>query len=37
MLTSALGKYDVREISSEDVASLDKDVATMLGILYVYS
>jgi glutamate synthase domain-containing protein 2 len=37
MLTSALGKYDVREISSEDVASLDKDVAAMLGILYVYS
>ena len=37
MLTSALGKYDVGEISSEDVASLDKDVAVMLGILYVYS
>ncbi|MEM4652297.1 MAG: glutamate synthase-related protein [Pyrobaculum sp.] len=37
MLTSAVGKYDVREISSEDVASLDKDVAAMLGIPYVYS
>ena len=37
MLTSALGKYDVGEISSEDVASLDKDVAAMLGIPYVYS
>ncbi|NAZ33051.1 MAG: glutamate synthase [Pyrobaculum sp.] len=37
MLTSALGKYDVGEIGPEDVASLDKDVATMLGILYVYS
>ena len=37
MLMSALGKYDVGEISSEDVASLDKDVAAMLGILYVYS
>jgi len=37
MLTSALGKYDVGEISSEDVASLDKDVTAMLGIPYVYS
>ena len=37
MLTSALGKYDVGEISLEDVASLDKDVAAMLGIPCVYS
>jgi glutamate synthase domain-containing protein 2 len=37
MLTSALGKYDVGEISSEGIASLDKDVAAMLGIPYVYS
>jgi isopentenyl diphosphate isomerase/L-lactate dehydrogenase-like FMN-dependent dehydrogenase len=37
MFTSVLGKYDVKEISSEDVASLDKDVAEMLGIPYIYS
>ncbi len=36
MLVSALGKYDVLDVSPEDVAALDKDVAEMLGIPYVY-
>jgi isopentenyl diphosphate isomerase/L-lactate dehydrogenase-like FMN-dependent dehydrogenase len=34
MFMSVLG---MKEISSEDVASLDKDVAEMLGISYIYS
>ncbi|MEM3326932.1 MAG: glutamate synthase-related protein, partial [Thermoproteus sp.] len=37
MLTSALGKYDVSELGVEDVAALDRDVAAMLEIPYVYS
>ncbi|MEZ0320121.1 MAG: hypothetical protein ABWK05_09075 [Pyrobaculum sp.] len=37
MLTSALGKYDVSELGVEDVAALDRDVAAMLKIPYVYS
>ncbi len=37
MLVSALGKYDVREVSREDVASLNQDLARMFGIPYVYS
>jgi len=36
MLVSALGKYDINELSDEDMAALDKDVAKMLGIQYVY-
>jgi glutamate synthase domain-containing protein 2 len=36
MLVSALGKYDIKELSDEDIAALDKDVAKMLGIQYVY-
>ncbi|MGC8582253.1 MAG: glutamate synthase-related protein [Thermoproteus sp.] len=36
MLVSALGKYDVLDVGPEDVAALDKDVAEMLGIPYVY-
>ena len=37
MLVSALGKYDIKEVSTEDIAALDKDVAEMFGIPYVYS
>jgi glutamate synthase domain-containing protein 2 len=37
MLISALGKYDIKEVSVEDVAALDKDIAEMFGIPYVYS
>ncbi|CCC81297.1 Glutamate synthase domain 2 [Thermoproteus tenax Kra 1] len=37
MLTSALGKYDVADVGPEDVASLDRDVAEMLQIPYVYA
>ncbi|ADY01485.1 ferredoxin-dependent glutamate synthase [Vulcanisaeta moutnovskia 768-28] len=37
MLISALGKYGIKEVNTEDVAALDRDVAEMLGISYVYS
>ncbi len=37
MLVSALGKYDVADVGPEDVAALDRDVAEMLKIAYVYS
>ncbi|MGC9135249.1 glutamate synthase-related protein [Caldivirga sp.] len=37
MVVSALGKYDVKDLSPEDVASLNKDLASALGIPYVYS
>ncbi len=37
MLISALGKYDVGEVSDEDVASLNRDLAQALRIPYVYS
>lgn len=37
MLVSALGKYDIKDVSEEDVASLNKDLATAFGIPYVYS
>ncbi len=37
MLVSALGKYDIKEVSTEDVAAIDKDIAEMFGIQYVYS
>jgi glutamate synthase (NADPH) GltB2 subunit (EC 1.4.1.13) len=37
MIVSALGKYNIRDVSQEDVASLNKDLATALGIPYVYS
>ncbi|WP_069807854.1 glutamate synthase-related protein [Vulcanisaeta thermophila] len=38
MLVSALGKYDIKELNwKEDVAALDRDVAEMFSIPYVYS
>ncbi len=37
MLVSALGKYDIREVNTEDVAAIDRDIAEMFGIPYVYS
>ncbi|KUO87412.1 MAG: glutamate synthase [Thermoproteus sp. JCHS_4] len=37
MLVSALGKYDVADVGPEDVAALDRDVAAMLDIPYLYS
>ena len=37
MVISALGKYNVKDLSPEDVASLNKDLASALGIPYVYS
>jgi len=37
MLVSALGKYDIHEVSREDVASLNPDLAKMFGIPYLYS
>ncbi|ADN49757.1 glutamate synthase-related protein [Vulcanisaeta distributa] len=37
MLVSALGKYDIREVNTEDVAAIDRGIAEMFGIPYVYS
>ncbi len=37
MLVSALGKYDIKEVSTEDAAAIDKDVAEMFEIPYAYS
>ncbi len=36
MLVSALGKYDIHEISDEDVASLDINIARALGIRWIF-
>ena len=36
MLTSALDKYSLGELSKEDVGALDREVAEMFGIEYVY-
>jgi len=36
MLTSALDKYSVSELSPEDVAALDREIAESFGIRYVY-
>ncbi len=36
MLASALGKYSIRELSKEDLGALDKALAEMFGIRYVY-
>ncbi|WP_243681539.1 hypothetical protein [Vulcanisaeta souniana] len=37
MLVSALGKYDIKEVGTEDIAAIDKDIAEMFGVPYVYS
>lgn len=37
LLTSAVGKYDVRRLRGEDVGALDPAVAHMLGVRYVYA
>jgi len=37
MLASALGKYSLSELSKEDVGALDKVVAEMFNIKYLYS
>ncbi len=36
MLTSALEKYYIDRLSSEDVGALNKDLAELFGIRYVY-
>jgi hypothetical protein len=36
MLTSAVGKYNLRDLSEEDIGALNEDVAKMFGIRYVY-
>ncbi len=36
MLTSALGKYYMDRLSKEDVGALDRDLAELFGIRYVY-
>ncbi|ABL78537.1 glutamate synthase-related protein [Thermofilum pendens] len=37
MIVSALGKYSIGDVSPEDVASLNRDLASALGVPYVYS
>ncbi len=37
MLTSALDKYSLKDLSHEDLGALDKDIAEALGLSYVYS
>ncbi len=36
MLTSALGKYSLKELSKEDVGALVKTIAEMFEIKYIY-
>ncbi len=36
MLVSALDKYSISELSSEDIGALDRDIAESFGIEYVY-
>jgi len=36
MLISALGKYDINELNSEDVVALDPNLARALNIKYIY-
>jgi len=36
MLTSALGKYSLNELTKEDVGALDRVVAEMFDIEYIY-
>jgi hypothetical protein len=36
MLTSAVGKYNLKDISEEDVGALNENIAKMFGIRYVY-
>ncbi len=36
MLSSALGKYSLKELSKEDVGALDKRLADIFNIKYVY-
>lgn len=35
-LTSSLGKYDIHDLGPQDVEALDRDVAQMFGIRYLY-
>jgi len=35
-LTSSLGKYDISQLALDDVEALDRDVANMFGIRYLY-
>jgi isopentenyl diphosphate isomerase/L-lactate dehydrogenase-like FMN-dependent dehydrogenase len=35
-LTSSLGKYDISQLGLDDVEALDRDVANMFGIRYLY-
>ncbi len=37
MLTSALDKYSLKDLSPEDLGSLDKDIADALELSYIYS
>lgn len=36
MIVSALGKYALDQLSKEDLGALDKDLADMFGIEYIY-
>jgi hypothetical protein len=36
MLTSAVGKYNLKDLSEEDVGALNENIAKMFGIRYVY-
>jgi hypothetical protein len=36
ILTSAVGKYDVRELSDDDVRAVDRDLAETIGISSIY-
>lgn len=36
MLTSALGKYSLEQLSKEDIGALNREIAEMFGIRYIY-
>jgi isopentenyl diphosphate isomerase/L-lactate dehydrogenase-like FMN-dependent dehydrogenase len=37
ILTSAVGKYDVRELAKEDLGALNRKVAEMFAVEYIYA
>jgi hypothetical protein len=36
MIISSLGKYNINDLNSEDVVALNRDLARMLKIKYIY-
>jgi isopentenyl diphosphate isomerase/L-lactate dehydrogenase-like FMN-dependent dehydrogenase len=37
MLVSALGKYELQDLGTEDIGALDKELAEMFSIEYIYN